>query len=174
MIMSGRPHCSSQKSMAAATWDGSRTSAATGKTWKLKLGYLMVWEYQSYNQIYSLILQFSAIIWSIIHKGLCTYPFKSPLMNDSLQWPLFPKSLLIRCKKYWKNICGISRRSYYAAERLHYALNHASLGLHLDFFIVSVPVFLSQQILSPSTATSLQTTVATYLSVTNRHVVERF
>lgn len=32
MIISGRPHLFSQKSMAAATCDGSRTSAATGKT----------------------------------------------------------------------------------------------------------------------------------------------
>ena len=32
MIISGRPHLFSQKSMAVATCDGSRTSAATGKT----------------------------------------------------------------------------------------------------------------------------------------------
>lgn len=32
MIISGRPHLFSQKSMAAATCDGSRTSAAIGKT----------------------------------------------------------------------------------------------------------------------------------------------
>lgn len=36
MIISGRPHSFSQKSTAAATWLGSRTSAATGKTYKLK------------------------------------------------------------------------------------------------------------------------------------------